>query len=485
MEFTTPESAAAATAAPPAWQRNFVDLEREHGFEPLRVEGTIPELLRGTLYRVGPSLFSDQGRRYGHWFDGDGAVTAVRFEDGRAQGAVRLVQSAILRKERASHRALSGGYGSLPPGGLLRRLRAARAAKNVANISIMLWQGRLFALWEGGRPTELAPDDLATIGEDDLGGVILQTFSAHAHRVPSRHAAFNFGVRYGRHTSLDLFELPDDGPARRLATLQLAGATMIHDFIATKRHLVFFAPPLRLALAPFMLGREAYGDALRWKPEVGTEVLVVPIDRPEEPIRFTAEPFYQWHFANAWDEGETVVLDLVRMPDFRSNVWLGQLPVAAPSWEWDGRYTRATLDLRTRKASFDTALGVACEFPRIAGRALTDPHRFVYLAAASGDEAAHGLFDRLARFDVGSGRLETVSLGPDTYPSEPVFVRDRAGAAEDDGWVLSLVYDGRAHSSHVAVLDARHVSDGPVARAHLGHAVPFTFHGQFAPLAPH
>jgi carotenoid cleavage dioxygenase-like enzyme len=483
MQLTTPESAAAVTH--PAWRGNFVDLDREHGFEPLRVEGTIPELLRGTLYRVGPSLFSAQGRHYGHWFDGDGAVTAVHFEDGGAHGAVRLVQSDVLQAERLAHRALAGGYGTPPPGGLLRRMRGARASKNVANISMMLWQGRLFALWEGGRPTELAADDLATIGEDDLGGVILQTFSAHPHRVPSRHATFNFGVRYGRHTSLDLFELPDGGPARRLATLQLAGATMIHDFIATERHLVFFAPPLRLALPSFLLGREAYGDALRWSPEVGTEVLVVPIDRPEEPVRFTAEPFYQWHFANAWDEGERVVLELVRMADFRSNAWLGRLPVAVPSWEWDGRYTRATLDLRTRIASFDTALDVACEFPRVAGRALTRRHRLVYLATASSPEAARGLFDQLARFDVESGRLETVSLGPDTYPSEPVFVRDRAGAAEDDGWILSLVYDGRAHSSHVAVLDARHVSDGPVARADLGHPVPFTFHGQFAPMATH
>ncbi len=54
----------------------------------------------------------------------------------------------------------------------------------------MFWQGRLFALWEGGMPTELHPDDLATIGEDDLGGVVLQTFSAHPHRIPSRQATY-------------------------------------------------------------------------------------------------------------------------------------------------------------------------------------------------------------------------------------------------------------------------------------------------------
>src|SRR6516162_11848368 len=62
-----------AGAGAHAWRRAFRDLPREHGFEPLRVEGRLPEGLRGTLYRTGPSLFSTFGRRYGHWFDGDGA----------------------------------------------------------------------------------------------------------------------------------------------------------------------------------------------------------------------------------------------------------------------------------------------------------------------------------------------------------------------------------------------------------------------------
>jgi all-trans-8'-apo-beta-carotenal 15,15'-oxygenase len=60
-----------------------------------------------------------------------------------------------------------------------------------------------------------------------------------------------------------------------------------------------------------------------------------------------------------------------------------------------------------------------------------------------------------------------------------VFVGKPGAAAEDAGWLLTLVYDAAAHESHVAVMDAERVSDGPVARAYFGHAVPFTFHGFF------
>ena len=83
-----PAAATHATAtAAHAWHRAFRDLPRQHGFERLAVEGRLPEGLRGTLYRNGPSLFSSFGRRYAHWFDGDGAVSAVRFDAGGASGS--------------------------------------------------------------------------------------------------------------------------------------------------------------------------------------------------------------------------------------------------------------------------------------------------------------------------------------------------------------------------------------------------------------
>ena len=91
----------------------WLDLPREHGFEPLDVEGTLPDDLVGTRYRNGPSFFSTFGRRYQHWFDGDRAVFAVL---RASRAAVRLVQSQGLQDERAAGRALTSAYGTRPPG---------------------------------------------------------------------------------------------------------------------------------------------------------------------------------------------------------------------------------------------------------------------------------------------------------------------------------------------------------------------------------
>jgi Retinal pigment epithelial membrane protein len=142
-----------------------------------------PSRAERTLYRTGPSLFSSFGKPYGHLFDGDsdGAVTAVRFANGRALGAAKLVQSEGLVKERRAGRQLYCGYGTTVPG--LKRflpLPPTSKLKNPANTSILVWGERVFGLYEGDLPTEIAPFDLATLGEKDLG-MVVESFSAHPH----------------------------------------------------------------------------------------------------------------------------------------------------------------------------------------------------------------------------------------------------------------------------------------------------------------
>lgn len=63
--------------------------------------------------------------------------------------------------------------------------------------------------------------------------------------------------------------------------------------------------------------------------------------------------------------------------------------------------------------------------------------------------------------------------------TEPTFAPRRSGDAETDGFVLVLVFDEGAGTSHVAVLDASAPERGPLARAHFAHAVPLTLHGTF------
>lgn len=471
---TAPEAPA---GDPRGWRRSFRNLSREHGFEPLRVEGRLPAWLSGAFYKNGPALFEIGGRAYRHWFDGDGALTAVRIADGQAQGAVRIVQSAGLLEERRRGRATFGAYGT-PPSGLLPRLRALRHTKNAANTSVMMHEGELLALWEGGRPTRLDPRDLTTLGETDLGGIIPQAFSAHPHRVPQRRATFNFGVRYGRQGMLDVFALPDGGAPARMTSIPLPDLSLVHDFIATERHLVFFIPPVHLSPLPLLLGLKSLSDCLSWQPHRGTKILVVPIERPEAPLWLEAEAFYQWHFAGAYEQGDRLFVDYVRYPDFDTNAWLGSLVGETLLPARFGALHRAEIDLGARRFTSTERYGGAPEFPRIHPGRDAQPYRYVYAGDQSPEaQAALAVQDGIVKVDVPAGRAEVAPAGPHRWLGEPVFAPRPRGEAEDDGALLVLGYDAAEDRSFLAVYDARAVGDGAVARLWFDHAIPLGFHG--------
>lgn len=448
------------------------DLPREHGFEPLEIEGTLPAELRGTLYRNGPGQFGQFGTRYSHPFEGDGAVTAIRFANGRALGASKLTDSAGLREERAAGRVL---YGLAAP--WLRRVgnMMRNRQKNTANTNVMLWQGRLYALMEAARPTEIDPADLTTRGETNLDGTIVSFFSAHPHRVASRRAIYNFGLEYGRKTKLHCYELPDTGPARRLAAVELPGPPMLHDFIATDTHLVFFVSPTRVDVPRMFLQLGGFTELFRYKPELGTEIICVPIDRPSEVVRFTVEAFYQWHFTNAFTRGRELVVDYVRYPDFSSFYEIGAFASGGGANALgQSQAHRAVIDLDAKTLRSEPVLARACEFPTVAPGREGREHALSYLVL--GDLAGIG------KLDAQTGTLVQEHLLPATQRvTEPLFVPRPNATREDDGWVLALSHDDPSDRAFVAVYDAARIPDGPIARAWFDHQVPITFHGTFAP----
>lgn len=472
--------------SPTPWLRGFDDLPREHGFEPLRVEGRLPEQLVGTLFRNGPGLLSSFGRRYGHWFDGDGAISAVRFAGGRAEGAVRVVETRGLLEERRRGKRLYGGYSTRSPSPIREHVFGER--KNPANTHVMSWNGRLYALCPGGLPTEIGANDLETVGEADLDGALSGEFSAHPHRVAAREATYNFGQRFGKQTWLDLYELADEGEAHCFASIRLAAPALIHDFVATEKYLVFIIPPVRFRMLRTMLGFGALGDNLSWRPSEGTEVLVVPIDDPAAMVRFKVDPFFQWHFCNGFDRAGEIVIDVARFPDFEPSArWFKSLPTGEVQGEMNASFYRLVIDPIEKKLRAEPRWSRPCELPRVAPMAENRPYRWAYLVGhSSAEESKRGMVDRLLKLDVKSGAAVELSLAREgregrhaAYPSEPIFVPRDGSSVEDAGWVLSLVYDASSHTSHVAVIDAQRFDAGPVARVHFDHHIPFPFHGSW------
>ena len=105
-------------------------------------------------------------------------------------------------------------------------------------------------------------------------------------------------------------------------------------------------------------------------------------------------------------------------------------------------------------------------------------YRYAYLACNPA-ERAEGLQQQVAKIDLDSDSVAIHRFGGDEYPGEPVFI-PTGGDAEDEGVIVTLVFDAAAKRSSIVGLDARDVAARPLFRARLKHHVPYSLHGFFA-----
>ena len=456
----------------PKWTGMFDDVPREHGFEALEIEGTLPDGLAGTLWLNGAGRFSWPGHRGRFWLDADGAVTAMRLGGGRAEGACRLVRTRSIEREREAGRMLYGRYDRRSPR-LIREMWMGDQ-RNSGNTSVWAVGEKVFALCPQGVPIELDPASLEARGEEDFDGLLRPGFSAHASHGWRRGTDYNFGMRNGLRTSIDLFAFPQDGAPHRVTSFEIDRACFLHDFALTDRWAVFFVHPFHIRPLPLLFGLKPLQGCFEWKPEEGTEIVLVDLDAPDDPIRFRVPPHVILHWANAWDDergriiGHAPVIE--DMP--RTWRWLEGLATYDTTPPPDARMSRLEIDPTARTLHVEPLTDELGENPRMNPFREQRPSRFTFHSAFSTD---HGFPDRIVKLDAETGRSEDVCFGDGMCPSEAVLIP--RSDVEDDGWLVSLVYDPRARRSGLAIADALRPGDAPVATAWMDHHVPPPFHG--------
>jgi len=460
------------------WCAGFRTLDQEHSYRVDELDGQVPPTLRGTLFRNGSGRNDLGGRWFPHWFDGDGMISAIRFADDGIHYRNRYVATANYLDETGAGRIVHRGFGKMRPYGVLGN--AFRVPANVSNTSVVMEGGRLLSLWEGGPPTALDAATLDTKGIETYGSA-LKAFSAHPKIDPDTGELFNFGIDYGARTTLTPYRL-ERGIATRLPPVTLPYPVMNHDFVLTRRYLVFCLGPILVSPLKFLLGLKSFDRALRWDGSRPTLILLVPREGRSEPRLIETDAFFQFHFANGFEEDGTLVLDLARYPDYRT---IGQALRDYWCSEWSAQgmaaLTRMHIDLASGRVENRTyATGTANEFPRINPAWTGKKQRYAYIACNPAD-SVRGLQQQLARVDLETGAVTRHDFAPSGYPGEPVFIATRPDGAEDDGVVVTLVFDSAEQRTSIVGLDAHDLSARPLFTARLRHHVPFSLHGFFVP----
>lgn len=452
---------------------HFAPTTIERGATDLVVsEGEIPRDLYGAYFRNGPNARYAPRNRY-HWFDGDGMVHGIWFEEGRARYANRYVQTQGLRLEEERGTAIWPGVlgpfdFSLPHGPL----------KDTANTDLLARGDQLLALWyESGRPYRLDPQTLETTGVEDFGGALRGPISAHSKFDPASGELlfFSYGdrppyMRYGL--------VRPDGTVHE-AEITLPGPRRPHDLGVTERYAILHDFPVFFDQALF----EQTGKRIPlFHREVPTRYGVLPREGGDAEVKwFECEPCYMLHVVNCYEEGDWVVMIGCRTsdPTLRPEREDGKLAAMLSGLKLQANLYRWRLNLVTGQVVEGPLCDLNAEFPTTTGAWLGRRKRYSYHQRIPYEIPA--TFEGLVKYDLEAGTSERFDYGPGVFGSEAPFA-PRPGASEEDaGYVLSFMTDTSDWSSSCWIFDAQHVTRGPIAKVALPHRVPAGFHATWLP----
>ena len=421
----------------------------------LKVRGEIPPALNGMLARIGPNPLQVANPATYHWFLGDGMVHGLRLREGKAL----WYRNRWVGTDKAQ---AALGRGPLPG--------QRRGVSDVVNTNIIGHGGRLWALVEAGAfPVEMDAE-LNNVKQGLFDSTISAAFTAHPHLDPLTGEMHAICYDPLKPTTIQYLALGPDCQLRRQVDIPVRHGPMIHDCAITRSQVVILDLPVTFSLSLVVKGG---GFPYQWNPQHTARVGLLPRLGGAADVRwFSVEPCYVFHTCNAYDlDNGGAILDVVvhdRMFD-RSRQGPDSKRVTFERWLLDP----ATLSVKRTVLSEQPQ-----EFPRLDERLTGSPYRYAY-TVGSDISAGTGGSQPLYRHDLKLGRTELHSYGPHHVSGEAVFVPRSATAGEDEGWLLSYVYDLAEHRSAVVILNADDIGGEPQAVIELPVRVPLGFHGNW------
>jgi carotenoid cleavage dioxygenase-like enzyme len=205
------------------------------------------------------------------------------------------------------------------------------------------------------------------------------------------------------------------------------------------------------------------GSLLSWQPDRGTRVAFMP--RDGSAVQWIdIEPFWVWHFANAFDSPDgTVTIDYVE-----HSYPGGFAQVTTPNRSVLARATCNPVTGAIRRTQLGDSTGL--EFPRVDDRLLTKQHNWISTVGKSGSDT--GDLDSLWFHNLATDT--DIAWSPGVAIGEPIYIP----GTRHDYWG-AIGTDPSDMRSRFYLLAADDPSSGPLATVELPTRVPAGLHGSW------
>ena len=444
--------AAAPESTPTHLLGNGRPLTEEQTLTELKANGTIPPELDGRYVRNGANPLSGWSA---HPFFGDGMLHGVRLRDGKA--------------EWYRNRYVKTPFVTNPSLDILDPTVLMDMKSSKANTHVFGHAGKILALEEGHFPYVL-DGSLETVGPTDFNGVLNGSFTAHPKVCPVTGELLAFGYS-ALEPYLRYLRVSAEGELVQTENITVGGPTMMHDFNITRNNVIFMDLPAVFKMELAMSGEMP----IRWDDDYPARLGVMPRHGTDAQVKwYDINPCYVFHPLNSYEDGDTIVLDVARF----SHMWRDSaIDFPAPDlWRW-------TIDTVTGKVREEQVDDRSAEFPRVADSVVGLKHRYGYMMTLSdftSPENPMRASAAILKYDRETGERNSIEFGRGTQCGEAVFVPSANPGSEDDGYLMTYVYDARSDSSRFVIMDAASMDDTPVASVELPR-VPNGFHGNWIP----
>ena len=451
-------------------------IKEEHEFDALEVlEGEVPKDLNGVYVRNGANpRYESKGPH--HWFDGDGMIHALTFENGKVSLKNKWVRTKHFDMESEAEKAIWPGYAMMRPdpeapvgGG------SDFAIKDAANTDVVWYNGSILStFYQTGLPYKVDPKTLSTHGAETFNGKLPRQVSAHC-KVDDATGELMF-FDYNMEEPYMTYGVGDkNGNITNFAEIPLPGPRLPHDMAITENYSILMDLPLHWDDEQVKRGQYS----LHFYKDKPSRFAVIPRHGGTEDIQwFEAKACYMYHTVNAYEKDGKIIMDgcaqqnplKARQP---GDTVIDRM-IAASTWS-DVRLYRWTFDLTTGETHEEFLDDTNVEFPMAnIDHYHGKEYRYVYATLMPTDDLIS--FNGIYKYDLQERQKQIYHFPEGMSASETPFSPSDNSKAEDDGYLVCFLTDEESGNSEVNVFDARDVAKGPVCRLAVPYRVPAGFH---------
>ena len=448
----------------------------EHDIASLQViEGQVPTNLSGVYVRNGPNpRFESKGVH--HWFDGDGMLHALTFKDGQASYKNRWIRTRHFGMESESQQALWPGYAmprpdpQAPKGG-----GTDFTLKDASNTDVVWHNGALITtFYQSGVPYRINPVTLETEGQETLNSRLPNQMSAH-NKVDDETGEMLFFDYSMNKPYLSYGVVSKEGVLTNYVDIDLPGPRLPHDMAISRNYSILMDLPFYWNEQQLKQGQHS----LQYHKDQPARFAIIPRHGDASDIVwFEAKPCYIYHVINAYEEGDTLVMDGCRMPDPYIERKPGDTILdrmqAVGTW-LDTKLYRWVFNLKTGETTEYQVDNTNIEFPMMNQDAYHGKkYRYAYATIMPDDGPI--AFAGVYKYDYETGERQIYHHPPGCCGSETPFAPSDNAVEEDDGYLIGFMTNGNTGESEAQVFDAKDVAKGPVCRLRIPCRVPVGFH---------